>query len=327
MAERADLTDPLTPRNVQPRGLSGFGDPIFSDEFSRADWNNGKWLPWYPDTEFWNTTQPGGHKTNSFEPQGYDETGISMTGTAARLTFHESNHAVPELNYTSGMLCSYGAFSATYGVFEARMKLTNTQGSWPAFWMVQENQTWPPEFDIMENWGRPSYNTVTFHTYHYPKDRVGAPTGFSNVQHNVGVDVGNDYHTFTGVWEPTGLRWYVDGILAHELVTEFVPTNPMYMILNLAGDKDDPNAGSNAPFSIDIDYVRAWSLDGEYVEGGNPEPEPNPVEGHDLQLKDAQGNLYSTYMLRGDSLIPLTPRNYVAPTESNTVSQFVTDTV
>lgn len=271
MAERKALTDPLTPRNVQPRGLTGFGDPIFSDEFSRADWDNGKWLPWYPDTPFWNATTPGGHKTNSFEPQGYDETGISMTDDGVRFTFHESNHAVPELEYTSGMLCSYGAFDPTYGVFEARMKLTNTQGSWPAFWMDQTNQVWPPEIDWMENWGRESWNTNTVHSYHYPRVE-GAPAGYSSTAHNVGVDLGNGFHTFTGVWEPGRLRWYVDGGLVKELESIYVPENPMYLILNLAGDKDDPNAGTHAPFAIDIDYVRAWSLDGEYVDGTDPDP-------------------------------------------------------
>lgn len=302
MADRAALTDSATPRNVQPRGLTGFGDPIFSDEFTRASWDNGKWLPWYPDTAFWNNTQPGGHKTNSFEPQGYDETGLSMIpGGGIRFNFHESNHAVPELDYTSGMLCSYGSFSASSGVFEARMKLSNAQGSWPAFWMVQENQVWPPEFDIMENWGRPSFNTTTHHTYHYPRN-IGAPEGYTSLAFGQNPDLGNDFHTFAGVWEPGRLAWYVDGTMVRELVSEFIGTAPMYMIVNLAGDKDDPNAGASAPFSIDVKYVRAWALDGEYVEGTDP-VEPEPVGDG---LVDYSGNPVTFYVLRGDDVVPVT---------------------
>lgn len=304
MAERAALTDSLTPRNVQPLGLTGFGDPIFSDEFNRVSWDNGKWLPWYPDTEFWNTTQPGGHKTNSFEPQGYDETGLSMlSGGGIRFNFHESNHAVPELDYTSGMLCSYGALDVQYGVFEARMKLTNTQGSWPAFWMVQSNQVWPPEIDWMEAWGRPSFNTTTHHTYHYPRV-AGAPTGYTSSTAQASPDLGSAYHTFTGVWEPGRLRWYVDGKLAKELESAYLPDSPMYLILNLAGDKDDPNAGANAPFHIDVKYVRAWSLDGVEVDPGNEEPpveEPEPT----LFLNSA-GLPLTVQTLRNGELVPVT---------------------
>jgi len=42
-------------------------------------------------------------------------------------------------SYTSGRLKSQGLFSFKYGRIEARMKLPEAQGMWPAFWMLGNN--------------------------------------------------------------------------------------------------------------------------------------------------------------------------------------------
>jgi hypothetical protein len=57
--------------------------------------------------------------------------------------------------YTSARLKTQGIYSVTYGRIEARMKLPEGQGIWPAFWMLGANITkvgWPKcgEIDIME---------------------------------------------------------------------------------------------------------------------------------------------------------------------------------
>ncbi|NEE38296.1 family 16 glycosylhydrolase, partial [Streptomyces sp. SID7982] len=38
--------------------------------------------------------------------------------------------------YTSARLNTYGKFQFTYGRVEARIKVSGTQGLWPAFWML-----------------------------------------------------------------------------------------------------------------------------------------------------------------------------------------------
>lgn len=57
--------------------------------------------------------------------------------------------------YTSGKVRTRGLASWQYGRFSARMKLPDGQGTWPAFWMMSEDEvygTWPlsGEIDIME---------------------------------------------------------------------------------------------------------------------------------------------------------------------------------
>ena len=58
--------------------------------------------------------------------------------------------------YTSARLKTQGLFSFMYGRIEARMKLPESQGMWPAFWLLGNNITtvsWPAcgELDVMEH--------------------------------------------------------------------------------------------------------------------------------------------------------------------------------
>lgn len=246
------LIDPATPSGAQPEGHSGY-TLMFSDEFQDGSLNTDKWDPWYPDTTFWNTTTPGGHRTNTDEPQGYDASGITFDEDGMVLTFREDNAAVPELAYTSGMVTSYPSFNPLYGYFEARMQLPNANDAWPAFWMMPTAQVRYAEYDIMENDGKDEFNTQTYHSFHRP----GTGEISSDVHHYT-EDVGNDYHTFGFLWEPTRLRWYVDGELVKDLTVVGSENNqPMYMICNLAGKKDSSPV---APFSAKVSHIRAWAL-------------------------------------------------------------------
>lgn len=251
-AHASPLTDPFTPYGVQPAGMSGLGDPVFSDEFKAASLDTSKWLPHYPDTPFWNATVPGGHLTNSNEPQGYDPSGITFDADGMVLTMREEE-TVPGLAYTSGMVCSYPSFNPLYGAFEARMKLADAAGAWPAFWMMPTDQVWPPEIDWMENDGKASYNLQTYHSFHYPRP---TPGGSTSSTFGYPQDVGSSWHTFGGLWEPGRIRWYVDGAVVKDLSTPYA-SKQMYLICNLAGQQGSTPA---SPFSIHVDYIRAWAL-------------------------------------------------------------------
>jgi len=285
------LVDPTTPAGVQPRGLSGFGEPVFTDEFTAPSLDTSKWYPWYPDVPFWNQTQPGGHKTNSNEPQGYDETGISFPGNGImKFTMRQENHAVPELPYTSGMVSSGDKFSQMYGVFEARIKVPREAGSWAAFWLFPAVNQWEYEIDILENWGADSWNVTSLHSVH-TKLVAAHSEGY-----NHGEDVGINWHTYTLWWEPGRIRMFVDGNLAldyDEADIQYIYNKPMYVQLNLAGvwGTDLPK---NVPFDMDVAYVRVWennpsgAVNPGYTPpvepdgsdpGPDPEPEPEPQPG------------------------------------------------
>src|SRR6185503_7659664 len=72
-------------------------------------------------------------------------------------------------DYTSARLITKKTFTTTYGRIEARIKVPQGQGIWPAFWMLGndiDKVGWPRcgEIDIMENIGKePSMIHGTVH--------------------------------------------------------------------------------------------------------------------------------------------------------------------
>lgn len=306
------LVDPNTPAGTQPRGLSGFGSPVFSDEFQGTELDDTKWYPWYPDVPFWNTTTPGGHKTNSNEPQGYDESGISFPGDGTmRFNMRESNVAVPELPFSSGMVSSGDKFSQTYGVFEARIKVPHQAGSWSAFWLFPAANLWEYEIDIMESWGSDGFNWTTLHTVH---TRLSAS---QSAGYNVGETVGNSYHTYTLWWEPDRIRMFVDGNLALDFTEDeigYIYEKPMYVQLNLAGAvgaDGRTNLERTAPFDMEVSYVRVWqnspngqidpfSIPPVNPGGVEPEPEPNPETSN---VVNSNGEPVDIYRLNGTDIV------------------------
>ncbi|WP_406944336.1 carbohydrate binding domain-containing protein [Halobacillus sp. SY10] len=193
-------------------------------------------------------------------------------------------------DYTSAKLKTKGLFSKKYGKFEAKMKLPEGQGFWPAFWMMPEDDVYGPwptsgEIDIMEAAGKDTSkiggtihygeewpnNTYTGKEYHFPE----------------GEDY-TGYHTYSVEWEPGEIRWYVDGELYQTLNDWFSKgenqgdkyaypapfDQEFYMILNLAVGGwygGDPDETTEFPGTMEVDYVRVYELTGrEYKEPVEP---------------------------------------------------------
>ena len=164
--------------------------------------------------------------------------------------------AMPEQNqlglpYTSGIITTQGMFAQRYGYFEARMLLPAGQGFWPAFWLLPANGTWPPELDIMENFGRGD-GTLTFAN----QGVLGGQRGSYSL--SLPFDsIAASYHTFAASWLPDGIRYYVDGVEVASTPTLPGLDVPMYMLLNLAVSNAGLAAGTTA--EMRIDHVRAYA--------------------------------------------------------------------
>ena len=152
--------------------------------------------------------------------------------------------------YISGQLDTEASFTQEYGYFEMRAELPQTQGAWPAFWLLPIGHT--GELDIMEQFGQPdvfgtaisSTYTITDPTYRH-SDYV--PTSLSG------------FHTYGLMWTPTTLTWYVDGVATGTSAAASDMNEPMYIILNLAAG----GAAGTANFTsanMQVDYVRAYAL-------------------------------------------------------------------
>jgi beta-glucanase (GH16 family) len=106
--------------------------------------------------------------------------------------------------------------------------------------------------------------------------------------HRGGTYVGNElanggWHTYGVQWTPNIMIWYIDGVARYNL-TECVPNMPMYLLTDLAiggGWPGSPNATTQFPAYMDIDYIRAYKYvtsGGSYITGpGNGLSFSNPV--------------------------------------------------
>ncbi|MBQ6888731.1 MAG: glycoside hydrolase family 16 protein [Lachnospiraceae bacterium] len=204
----------------------------------------------------------------------------------------------------------------TYGKIEAKMKLPAGKGVWPAFWMLphdSEYGSWATsgEIDIMEARGRLT-NTVCG-TIHY-----GGV--WPNNVHNgkdyyfAEGDSFEEYHIYTVEWDPTEIRWYVDGEEYSAISNWYAEAGEegnypfpapfdedFYILLNLAvGGTFDSVASEDVEVdengvSMDVDYVRWYQRDQEVYDNWEitgPTIEKDETETADelLAKTDENGN-------------------------------------
>ena len=229
---------------------------VFEDTFGGNNLDTSKWNTSY---HFWR--QPDGGSTNegNRELQWYLPNNVSVGGGTAKLTAKKGSYRAPTgktYGYTSGILSSHRKFEFTYGYIETRMKIPAGQGLWPASWTLpipDSNPEWPPEIDMMEILG---HEPAKVHfNLHYLRDgrHTTAPKSYS------GADLSAEFHTYGCLWEPGRLVFYLDGVERHRIEGSAVPTQPMYLLLNLAVGGNWPGAPDTStlfPADFDIDYIR-----------------------------------------------------------------------
>ncbi|MDA6070139.1 family 16 glycosylhydrolase [Flavobacterium sp. AC] len=223
------------------------------------------------------------------EAQRYDPTQATIVkeGTNSYLNIeakYAPNASFPSQPYSSAKLTTEGKYALKYGRIEARMKLSNGMGAWPAFWMLPAGTSnWPftGEIDIMEAKHRnPKSVDGTIHYdaggYHYTGRSYSSPT-----------DLSGEFHVYAVEWGPNIIKWFIDGNLFHTATPQTTvnggwPFNDQqfYIILNLAvGSGGTPYTSVNGagvepipadfPAKLQVDYVRVYSGSFTYGVLGN----------------------------------------------------------
>ena len=164
--------------------------------------------------------------------------------------------AMGSYQYTSGLIETSHSFNQTYGYFEMKAELPAGQGLWPAFWLLPQNGSWPPELDVMEVLGNaPGTLYTTVHT-----DQTGTAT--SSGIGSVVANTSTAFHTYGVDWEADKITWYFDDKPVYQVATPADMHSPMYMLANLAvGGSWPGNADATTPFpaQMNIDYIKAWT--------------------------------------------------------------------
>jgi beta-glucanase (GH16 family) len=255
-------------RDPQPQLHPGWS-LVWSDEFSAPDGSA-------PDPAKW-TYDLGGKGWGNHELESYTnrkENARIEKGNLVITTKKETYTGADGItqNYTSARLKTQGLFVQTYGRFEARIKIPEGQGIWPAFWMLGEDIPtvgWPKcgEIDIMENIGK---EPDKIHgSLHGPSTTANTSDLTSIFTLPAGQNFADDFHLYAVEWSPDTVRFYVDANLYATFGQSDWPAggkwvfdHPFFIILNLAVGGDwpgPPDASTKFPQSMLVDYVRVYT--------------------------------------------------------------------
>ena len=163
----------------------------------------------------------------------------------------------------SGMVDTAGKYSLTYGRVDMVAKLPHGYGSFPALWLLGNENIWPGngEIDVMEMFDDYVNNSdaYLYGTLHW--------TGGRNIHEAFGRTLYNkdkeafykEYHTYTLEWECDQIRMFFDGIL--------------YLSLNFDDENTRFAFGDDPHFIIIDNWLRGDQPDGTLMPGKEYEDE------------------------------------------------------
>ena len=240
--------------------LDGSWQLVFSDDFDQPD---GRLGPWWSTCHWWQVdggcTIASNDEQQWYRPEAVrvEDGFLVLEATADPQTTTDGD----TLPLRSGMISSgprrdgdAPGFAFTYGIAEARVRLPESGGTWPAFWMLPIDQESRPEIDVLEWYGnRPELVTSHLHTEldgERDSQRIEAPI----------PDGRGRWHVATVRWEPDAVEFFLDGVRTGIVDDpELVPDEPMYLVLNLAmgGRAGDVDTAA-LPDRFLVDDVRVW---------------------------------------------------------------------
>jgi len=204
---------------------------VFFDDFS------GKAL----DRSKWNVVVSGMHVND--ELQGYVDSSatIYLENNALVLKPLYSPGFVTRdgqhFDFVSGRINTRGKFDFKYGTAEARIRLSDGAGLWPAWWLLGDGP-WPAtgEIDIMECVGDKLWASAAVHGPGYS----GAKGPVKKAYFENGNDV-TQWHIYAVDWTPDSLTFKYDGRPVFTVAKTFISPlgrwafdNNKYLILNFA---------------------------------------------------------------------------------------------
>ncbi|MEW6897408.1 family 16 glycosylhydrolase [Trueperella pyogenes] len=168
--------------------------------------------------------------------------------------------------WSSGRLESKNKYSFEHGRMAVRAKVNDSQGIWPAIWMLAQDETGHDEIDVLEYLGQEpwtAYMTNHFgvqkHTYN--KDYGTASTYEAWSQ---------KFHVYEVEWSPEEITWFIDGKKWFSTKKDCTPscdsrhTLPMFPILETqvgdgwVGPVDTTKRWTKQDSDFLVDWVRVY---------------------------------------------------------------------
>lgn len=264
--------------------------PVWADEFDGTNLNQFNW-------EAQVGTGPNGDGWGNNELEYYTARPSNVSVGAGLLTITARRENYNGRQYTSARLRTQGLHDFKYGKFEARIKVPAGQGIWPAFWMLPTNSPYggwasSGEVDILE--------TINQATFAYGTLHYGAPwPGNVSSGGNRAGTWYDGFHTYSIVWEPDEIDWYVDGsrynrVTSATWYSSLAAGNPrapfdvpFHLLLNLAIGGNwpgNPDGTTVLPATLQVDYVRVSQRPPKGPYGGIAPTLPAHIEAENYDL-------------------------------------------
>jgi beta-glucanase (GH16 family) len=172
-----------------------------------------------------------------------------------------------QTDYATGYLGTFGKWTQRYGYWEARMKVPQVPGLWPAFWLMPDRgegaadrettEDGGMEFDIMEflsGWGPGRYN-IAMHW-----DGYGDKTKTTAMPFTYGTPDKDGFITAGLLWTPGSAIYYCNGREVLDFESPRVSNVPSYILFDFVsgGWENPPIDDTKLPDDFVIDYVRVW---------------------------------------------------------------------
>lgn len=157
-------------------------------------------------------------------------------------------------DFISGRINSMGKADFIYGRIEARIKMPDAEGVWPAFWMLG-NGKWPDtgEIDIMEYVGERDWTGVALHGPGYSGETPIVNKFFFGKETDA-----TDWHVYAIEWTKDAVLFEIDGRLTYRVTRPMVENygewrfdTEKHLILNFAlgGAYPFKTSGIAAPYN------------------------------------------------------------------------------
>ncbi|NND90544.1 MAG: family 16 glycosylhydrolase [Granulosicoccus sp.] len=250
-----------------PPDLSGYAQ-VFSEEFKGTALDRTRWktaLPWGPDTtvngEMQYFVNVFGANPPAHDPFVFTGETLQITGTRTPPELLSAANGNP---YLSGVITTSDYFEMTYGYVEMSAKVAGGQGLLSTFYLFNQDYFKnKPEIDIVEYIGsRPDKAYQTYH--YYDSNRARSHSGEKHSSPTMETlaheNLSGGFHTYSVLWEPGLVVWYIDGQEVRRISGPRVSDEPMNIIAHLVMGSDwigSPSEGA-LPATFEIDYIRAW---------------------------------------------------------------------
>jgi hypothetical protein len=222
----------------------------FSEDFEGTELDKEKWMTRY----YWGDVLMNDDYALPSDAHIFSEKNIKISDSVARLETRKETAQgkvwdskigfVPrEFDYTSALISTGKSFRQKYGLFEAKIKVSDIKNVMHAFWMLSDTSL--PHIDIAKtsSCGKlfPGHITGSEEKPLVKKAKVK------------GLDWTNDFFIYYLEWAPNKLVWKINDVVVYTQ-TENIPHESMYLILS--SGVTNPNSDINSV--MEIDWVKCY---------------------------------------------------------------------